>query len=96
MEHVSYDVPHIYVRRLAADDRLRLFGRYRWRARYEIRQQGQPVRQVSFGELDKILQGRKYPGDFWVVVDAVEAAFRAGNHGTWIDGYTGGGTTFAD
>jgi hypothetical protein len=87
-------VPARYVRRLPADDRHRLFWRYRRRRRYELRQEGQPIRYLSLADLDELLDGRRYPADFWPVVHAADAAFLAGDHLTWIDVLSAGRRSF--
>lgn len=88
--------PARYVRRLPADDRHRLLWRYRRRRRYELRQEGQPVRRLSFAELDELLDSRRYPADAWPVIHAADAAFLAGDHLTWFNILGGGGKTFHD
>ena len=61
----------------------------RERHRYEVRgPDGQSV-VVSFGKLDKLLEGRRFPADFWAAVNEADHAFESGDRSSWIESGTG-------
>ena len=63
------------------------FGRERHR--YEVRgPDGQSV-VVSLGKLDKLLEGRRFPADFWAAVNEADHAFDSGDRDSWIELGTG-------
>ena len=46
----------------------------RGRHSYEVAMSDGSRRRVSFGQLDTLLDGRKYPADFWACVHAADEA----------------------
>jgi hypothetical protein len=74
----------LYVRRIDS-------GRGGWlrrSRRYEVWQpDGQKV--IALRQLDDLLQGRRYPADFWAVVHAADAAFERGARQSWFESGTG-------
>lgn len=83
----------IYFRRLAADDRYQLFWRFRRRARYEVWHPNREPTRVTRRELDRLLDGRRFPADCWGAVNAADEAFVSGDRLSWIESVTGGRTT---
>jgi hypothetical protein len=57
--------------------------------RYELWQtDGQPA-VLTRAELDKLLDARRYPADFWVAMHSADAAFDEGDRQSWIEFGTG-------
>jgi hypothetical protein len=44
---------------------------------------------VTHGELDALLDARRWPADFYAAVDAADAAFAAGDRETWFESGSG-------
>lgn len=68
-----------YFRR-GADQR----GWLRRKERYEVWQPDAPPVAVTLAELDRRLDGRRYPADFWAAVDAADQAHAVGDD-AWFD-----------
>lgn len=54
------------------DDRQGLGRLLSGRRRYEVALADGTLRQVSLGELDSLLDARRYPADFWACVHAAD------------------------
>lgn len=55
------------------------------RRRYELSQQDDARRVVALARLDKLLDGRAYPADFWACVKAADDAWESGELDAWIN-----------
>ena len=61
-----------------------------WRSspRFEVWQPETDPRNVSFSELDRLLDARRWPADFWAAVEEAERASLASDP-SWIESGTG-------
>lgn len=53
--------------------------------RYEVWQGKQAATTVTTSELDRLLDARRYPADFWAAVESADLAFSEGDHDSWIE-----------
>ena len=57
--------------------------------RYEIWVAGGTPKTVSFTQLDKLLDARRFPADFWAAVNEADRAFESGERTVWVEAGTG-------
>ena len=76
-------------RRIERPESVRWLGRLRGSAWYELWRGEGPPAVLTRSQLDRSLDGRRYPADYWVAVDAADAAFAEGDRTSWIEFGTG-------
>ena len=77
----------VYLQRTGSPIRRRLLG-WRRTPRYELWRDGVRV-TASCSQLNRLLDARRFPADFWVTVHAVDAAHAWGDTDSWIEWATG-------
>jgi hypothetical protein len=77
-----------YIRRLERPGSTGWLGRLR-RARYEVWHEDGSIAVLSRSQLDRLLDGRRFPADYWASLEAADKALAEGDRESWIEYATG-------
>ncbi len=82
---VTVDNDKSFRMRRIADGPRKIRSAFRRQRQYEIYRSNGERSVVGLAEPRALLNGRKYPADFWACVDAADEAFTSGFHDVLID-----------
>ena len=91
MEHKNRQYVRVaaqYFRRVRPPARRGLFARLTKGTQYEVWQHDHPPVAISRSQLDRLLDARRFPADFWAAIQSADSAFDEGDQ-SWIEFGTG-------